>query len=250
MKIKKRTRKTTKGWHRISYYGFGFLILFGILVVFRTVLLTKIPYFNIKSVKIVGDNNIDEEKILKILDLSGGVNIFSVNLESLKEKLLLSEPWIKTVQVARSLPSELIVNIKSREVVAIAKINNSLFYLDTDAIPVDKVSSLYNNDYIILENNVDTDFKEILNLGLELENLSKRKLYNLKVSEFTKEDENIYKVSLENTKTKIYISKEQFTLKLSYLDFVLSDLAKRREHAKIIYAVLPSLRFVVKGIKQ
>lgn len=242
---------STKRWRkkRKIFIGSFFAIsLIMAIIFFHKDILISIPYFNITNVKILGDANIDENKILKALDLKGGVSIFKIDLAKLKEKLLLSEPWIKTVSLARKLPSELVVQIESKETIAIANIDGNLFYLDEEGIPIDKFRTKYNNNFFIVSN-TENSFKEVMDLGYQIEQLSQKGvLKKIKLSEIIQEDAEIFKLILENQKTQIYISKDRFNTKLMYLDNILMDMEKRKEKAKIIYAILANFRFVVKGL--
>ena len=246
--MKRQRQNKTKKWQKKRLTWYLLVVLLGMsLAFFYKDILKKIPYFRVTSVRIEGDNNIDEQHILSILNLKGGVNIFDIDIEKLSDKLILAEPWIKSVSFARVLPSELIIKIESKEVVAIAKIDNSLFYVDKDGIPVDKVKSFYNNDFLIISNKDGSEFKDIVRFGEDIENyINEENLHNMKLSELVKDKDGIYRLILEGTKVSVYISDEHVFTKLKYINLIFDDLKRRNEKVKVIYAILPSMRFVVK----
>jgi cell division septal protein FtsQ len=79
--------------------------------------LVSSPYFNLNKIEIVGTRFLQKKVIQNFLGLNTGINIISLDLRSLNQKLL-HHPWIKGGAIRRLLPNGIIVSIVEREPVA------------------------------------------------------------------------------------------------------------------------------------
>ncbi len=64
------------------------------------------PFFNIKTIEIIGNENITAEEITAIAGIPEGLNIFKVRKRPVK-KAVLQIPEIETVKIRRKLPSKI-----------------------------------------------------------------------------------------------------------------------------------------------
>ncbi|MTI66580.1 MAG: FtsQ-type POTRA domain-containing protein [Firmicutes bacterium] len=107
------------------------IIIFLLLLATFIVLLTLTDVFNVKKINILGNNKIEEKKILLASGVNIGENIFKINTNIIEKNLLL-HPYIKSIKVDRKLPSTLIINItEKKELLAIEYIG-SYIYLDDE----------------------------------------------------------------------------------------------------------------------
>jgi len=97
------------------YYIRVFLLL--ILLTTSTFLFLQSSYFNVSEIVISGNSTVSSREAEKMSGIQKGINIFRVDTESIREKLLL-HPMIASVEIKRSLPRT--VNLKIKEYVPAA----------------------------------------------------------------------------------------------------------------------------------
>ena len=110
--IKKRTnelikiRKKKKAIRRSIFFTL-------ITVVAIVILCLKHPYFNIGTIQIVDNSLVSSEEIEKLSDIKTDSNIFLLEKNEVKEKIL-QNPYISEVVVKRKLPSTVSIGITER----------------------------------------------------------------------------------------------------------------------------------------
>lgn len=118
------------------------LLLLAIIFCIVAVLLIKkaiyeSSYFNIKNIVIEGTSGIESHRDLL------GKNLFSVDLKRIEKRLLFEYPRLRNIEVIRSLPDTLIINIEKRLPVAKLKLNlpsigkERLYFIDNEATVLD-----------------------------------------------------------------------------------------------------------------
>src|ERR1051325_2701724 len=75
------------------------------------------PDYQVKTIELQTDGTLQREQVLKAADLHEGVNIFSVNLASMRDHIQ-QLPQADEVEVVRKLPSEIDIRIVERKPVA------------------------------------------------------------------------------------------------------------------------------------
>ena len=76
--------------------------------------------FKVCKVQIRGCKHLSQEKILKLSKVTAQDNLLSLNLRSIA-KAIETNAWVRTVEVRRRLPGQLIIIIKERTPVALLK---------------------------------------------------------------------------------------------------------------------------------
>ena len=64
------------------------------------------PFFNVKNIEVIGNEQISSEQILESAAIPMNMNIFRVNKRAVK-KSLLKIPEIESLTIRRKLPSKL-----------------------------------------------------------------------------------------------------------------------------------------------
>jgi hypothetical protein len=82
-----------------------------------------------------------EGEILDTLGLHPGSNILSLELETLKQQMLLST-WVKDVELARVLPATLTLKVVERVPLGIA-VMKQLYLIDGDGVVLDEMGPRY-----------------------------------------------------------------------------------------------------------
>lgn len=139
-------------------------VIFAIfLIAVSVILCLKLDYFNISNVKIINNNIISSEEIAENAKVSVGENIFYANLMQIKTNVL-SNPYIESAVVKRSLPSTIWISVKEREARFYGKVDNKFYIIDKNGI--------------VLEERTDINNMNLTNLlGLDLENSELGKVF-------------------------------------------------------------------------
>ena len=107
--------------------------------------------FHLQNIYITGDNNLQKEDILNIINDKEYKTIFDVNLFKIHNNLLLNE-WIETVKIERTLPSSIKIKIIEKKPMAIwqTKLGNKLITEDGSIISNANVTTFKNRLPIII----------------------------------------------------------------------------------------------------
>ena len=127
-------RKTSKIEKKIKKKKIGLIIviLFFLLSIFF-VLFTKTDFFNVTAIEVINNNKLNNDEIIMASGLVKGENIFIINISDL-ENNLTKLPYIKEVDIKRSLPNKIIMNIKERTDFMIISYIGSFLYLDNEGV--------------------------------------------------------------------------------------------------------------------
>ena len=123
-----------KGASRILLTGFLMLALTGGLggtVYGIKKWISTCSYFFVSSIEVHGEKRLTDREIIDLSGIKEGDNIFAVDLKSVSEKLS-RQPWIRFAEVDRRLPDSLIIRVEERQPVALARIGDRLFLVDSD----------------------------------------------------------------------------------------------------------------------
>lgn len=138
-RIKKNKFKQTGGKRRQSRklhlrpvltISLGILLLTGmsLAMVFMHDFLTQWNYFNTTQIQVQGNQRLSRDAILTQAQIYTGDNILSLNLGMARVRLLL-HPWIANVEIARILPSTIVINVREHLPLAILDLGRP-FLLD------------------------------------------------------------------------------------------------------------------------
>lgn len=119
--------------------GLILIILLFIFIVFF-ILLTKTEIFNIKTVQIEGNQELDSEKIFMASGIALKENIFKINLKAVRENLLL-HPYIKDAKVYRKIPDKILIKIEERSAFLAISYIGSYLYIDNEGYIINMLSS-------------------------------------------------------------------------------------------------------------
>ncbi len=88
-------------------------------------------YFFVSSIEVRGEKRLTGREIIDLSGIKEGDNIFAVDLKSVSEKLS-RQPWIRFAEVDRRLPDSIVIRVEERHPVALARIGDRLFLVDSD----------------------------------------------------------------------------------------------------------------------
>lgn len=95
--------------------------------------------FAVQRIDVTGNERRGESDLIAEGGLALGTNIFAVDLDSARAKLL-SDPWIVDVTLARRLPGTILLHVTERKAVAIVSIGEMLL-ADADGQPFKALES-------------------------------------------------------------------------------------------------------------
>ena len=108
-------------------------VLFVIIVLVTGFILLNSPVFEVRKVLVRGNNFLDEEKILAVADIGLGVNIFKLKIADITSNLK-QLPMIKETQVARSLPSSVVITVVERVPLGLLPAKEGFIKVDEDGV--------------------------------------------------------------------------------------------------------------------
>ncbi|MDL1987364.1 MAG: FtsQ-type POTRA domain-containing protein [Deltaproteobacteria bacterium] len=160
--------------------------------------ITQCDYFRADNVVVRGVHRLSKQQILEQANINKGINILSVNLSIIRNRLL-AHSWIAEAEVRRELPDIITIGIKEHEELAILdlgrrfliNINGEVFKewtaSDPDVLPI--VSGLQFSDLNVSGEPRSTSFNavmEVLRLGREPDSiLPNRRIRKIRVDRQT-----------------------------------------------------------------
>ncbi len=203
------------------------LLILTIIIILMVISLNS-EFFNIDKINVQGNKKISKEKIIHTSLINLGENIFRISIEGAEENIL-ELPYIKSVEISRSLPKGIDIHIVEREDKLLVK-NISIYYvIDEEGYLLDQIDS--NNeslpvvfglktDKIDLGDNIflDLELEEFEDLIKEAENLRILSMIDKIIIE-SEEDVNI---SLYNGIDVAFGALDNVEYKLRLLDEILN----------------------------
>jgi cell division septal protein FtsQ len=201
-------------------------------------LITSLNVFKIKEIIVIAPSNIPKDRIIKTSGLSSQTGLYDISLRELKKRIR-KDPWVKRVKIWRTIPSKIEFTITSKDVVALAKVNGSIYYIDDTGSVVDKLIIGYKNDLPVITVGAGK-YIEVISV------MDKLKVFG-----------DISEISLDEQILTLYTSNSSLKLNMNSLDNgialikkVMADLNERSETASGIDATLPGNKVVVRGLKK
>ena len=110
------------------------LVLVGMSLVFILIhdVLTQCQYFRAENISVSGGNRLSPEQILEAAGIQNGVNLVSLNLGAVRNRLL-DYPWIAEADVRRTFPKQIAISIKEQEPLAVLNFGKQ-FLINCDGI--------------------------------------------------------------------------------------------------------------------
>lgn len=122
---------TTRRWARLAMPAA--VVLSSAMVVASVLVLcflwvTESATFAIETVRVSGVERLRTEEIHRRLELPAGANIFTTDMDELADRLR-AHPWIAEVEITRSLPDEIRIEVTERRVAAAVELGG-LYLVD------------------------------------------------------------------------------------------------------------------------
>ncbi len=98
--------------------GISLIAAMSLMFIFGYDVLTQCDYFTAKTISVQGQSRLSAGQVLDAAGIKKGENIFSVNLQKIRKRLL-AHPWIAEAEVSRGFPSSLAIKIKEHKPIAV-----------------------------------------------------------------------------------------------------------------------------------
>lgn len=95
----------------------------------------QLPAFAVTQVQVQGLRQLPEQRVLQPLDLYGQ-NILVLPIEAVQATLTI-DPWIRRVDIQRSLPGRITIYVEEREPAALWQANGTTYLVDIDGTILD-----------------------------------------------------------------------------------------------------------------
>ena len=250
MKLYRAKNKKKKPGRKIIALMILAIVVFGLFKGCQITLhkVTSSSVFKITDINIIAPPHIQKPQILSLSGLSKGVGIYEVSLSDAKKRIK-TQPWVKTVRIRRSLPSTVEIIVQSKEVKALTKVNNTIYYVDNEGKLIDKLIPGFKMNMPIINSNQE-QYMKIINIIDDIKNIRfDNTPLDMEISEvFIEGDVLTVYPSSENIKLQIDVNKIEQNMR--NIKKVMDDLKARGEKASAIDATLPGNRVVVRGIKK
>lgn len=224
---------------KLSHFKKPLILLLLVMVISITSIylikkaIVKSSYFNIKRIVLTGASDIEPPQDLL------GKNLFSIDLQQVQKRLMFDYPELRDVEISRSLPSVLVIDIEPRLPIAKLKLyGKTKFYF------IDKEATILG----LLDQKQYATLPEISGVGRKVKNLTTGETINsslldiaLKVLEEYADIEELkqyaieeidvsdlndafFKIRLGGMRLKIIIGREQISQRLKVLSALLSKI--------------------------
>ena len=223
------------------------VLMFLIICVGIIFAIFKAPFFNVKTVFCVGQQNMAEAEIVKLADVHTGGNIFSVNLRAVKKRLD-SNPMIAEANVRRIFPNKIKIWVKEAKMVAYVEKDGKFLMLDQngqiiktlkagDENTIPKAARLAGIEIVRQkpgENVAESDDQRAIKLFECMGNLTELEMMD-KVSYINFEDLSDIEIDYESRLFMLLGSYEKLDYKLKFVKKVIDDNISEYEKALFDY---------------
>lgn len=94
--------------------------------------------FTLRTVQVQGLQRATEHELLRLASVGPGANLWSLDTAAVAQAMG-AHPWVRAVEVTRSLPDTLVLRVEEREPVALAALGD-LYVVDAQGVPFKRVS--------------------------------------------------------------------------------------------------------------
>lgn len=101
-------------------------IFFVLLFLMATYVMTRSSLFEVKEIRVSGNNLLDRETIISVSSLNPGVNIFKMDLKAAAENIKIIS-LVKNVDMSRRLPSVVEIIVEERKPSALLPVDSGGF---------------------------------------------------------------------------------------------------------------------------
>ncbi len=153
--MKKPTRVELKKRRRRRFFRF---LLILILTFSGIVFALRSSFFTINNINVVGNKNIEKNKLIETSSILLGENIFKAKLKN-AEKNIEKLPYTKEINIKRKLPKQVEIDILERKEIAQVREGRNFLIIDKEGQILETIKNESENSPIIIGLKVDNKSK-------------------------------------------------------------------------------------------
>jgi hypothetical protein len=132
-----------------------------------------IRFCRVNTISIHNNSAVSTEQILEAANIKSNKHIFAVNVKKIEAAVLETSPYIKSVQVKRNLPSEIVIEVEEHKAAYCVFILNRYYLVSDNLLVLEQISEAemitHSSALLTLpEINTDNTNKEIFGIGKKL----------------------------------------------------------------------------------
>ncbi|MEI6079014.1 MAG: FtsQ-type POTRA domain-containing protein [bacterium] len=241
MKLYQPKKKKKKLGRKIVALAILALIVFGLFkgCQYAVRSIENLDALKITAINVIAPSHIQKAQILSLSGLNKGQGIYNVSLSDAKKRIK-GHPWVRKVSIRRSLPSTVEITVQSKEVKALTRVNDMIYYLDNEGKVIDKLIPGFKTNMPVINAKPEEYAKVIALLDY---------MKNPDISEVFL-DGDILTIYLSDENIKILVSISKLDQSLKNIAKVMADLRSNGEKASTMDATLPGNKVVVRGLRK
>lgn len=123
---KEQEIKSKRPKRNFKIIKYSFLLICIIAIIIATALS---PLFNIKEIIVEGNEKITKEEIISLSQININENTYKTNMSKVKQRIL-ENPYIKSVEIKRVLPSKVSITIEERKTTFMFEYGSGYVYIN------------------------------------------------------------------------------------------------------------------------
>jgi len=118
------------------------IALLAAALIWGVMLVKTAPLFNVRQVLVRGNTRLSEGDVEALVDGLRGTNILGADLDAYRRQIMDS-PWVESVTLSRILPSTVDIRIVERTPMAVARLGQQLYLVDSTGVIIDEFGPQY-----------------------------------------------------------------------------------------------------------
>ncbi len=137
----KERREKLKRIRRKQQLRTTLIVILVVLVLAALVWLYRSDLFKIKKTEITGNHRLSDSQIEKIAAVKPGTSLVRVPLRDIESRLT-KNPWIEGVEISRSFPNTLRIQLTERKAIAVIPVQDGGAIVDKEGLVLEKRQSV------------------------------------------------------------------------------------------------------------
>jgi cell division protein FtsQ len=133
----KERREKIKQIRRKRQLRLAVVFLLTVLVLWVLIWLYQSDLFRVKKVEIAGNHRLSDSQIEKICAINPGASLIRLPLREIENRLL-KNPWIESVEISRSFPNTLRIQLTERKAIAVIPVQDGGAIVDREGLVLEK----------------------------------------------------------------------------------------------------------------
>jgi cell division protein FtsQ len=205
--------------------------------------LLSTPRFAVRTVEVEGTRRLSAAEVAKLGNVAVGANVLALDLDAARAAIA-ADPWVESATVIRKLPATVRITVVEREARALVNIGGELYLAtrDGDLFKKTAADDPYDLPVVsgILPDKVATDragavleVKRVLDVAEDLERAGVAKRWP--IQELHLEKDGALVVTVGREAIALHLGHGPYRDKLDQLRSVLSELARRKANASVVF---------------